>query len=199
MNTKLQNKAWSALPKEFKEEVKKEYRKGYVCETLTMLITLFGHHNLTSDAEEEEMLTVKRSDVINEFDKLHKLSYKAADLQLGLNAFRTLFGSKCLPDEDAREDNFAKSEPKLAEPKNEGTRQKQCVPKNAESGTHLFNHILKDGFRDHNRLHIAAMMMQGLLANPNNNANLCETVADALKCADALIAEVEKGNSDGED
>lgn len=43
------------------------------------------------------------------------------------------------------------------------------------------------------------MMMQGLLANPNNNANLSETVVDALNCADALIAEVEKGNSDGED
>ena len=66
-------------------------------------------HNLTSDTEEEEMLTVKRSDVINEFDKLHKLSYKAADLQLGLNAFRTLFGSKCLP--NAHEDNFATKKP----------------------------------------------------------------------------------------
>ena len=107
MTKELQDLAWSCLPKEFKEEVKKEYRKGYVCETLTMLITLFGHHNLTSDAEGEEMLTVKRSDVINEFDKLHKLSYKAADLQLGLNAFRTLFGSKCLPD------NVESSEPNV--------------------------------------------------------------------------------------
>lgn len=62
-----------------------------------------------------------------------------------------------------------------------------------------FDNILKNGFREHNRLHIAAMMMQGLLANPNNNANLSETVVDALNCADALIAEVEKGNSDGED
>lgn len=173
MDKTLQDLAWSCLPKEFKEEVKKEFRKGYVCETLTMLITLFGHHNLTSDAEGEEMLTVKRSDVINEFDKLHKLSYKAADLQLGLNAFRTLFGSKCLPDE----------EPKPAEPKEDKH----------------FDNILKDSFRDHNRLHIAAMAMQGILANSNNNANLSETVVDALNCADALIAEVEKGNSDGED
>ena len=63
MDKTLQDLAWSCLPKEFKEEVKKEYRKGYVCETLTMLITLFGHHNLTSDAEEEGMLTVSRKRV----------------------------------------------------------------------------------------------------------------------------------------
>ena len=50
MNTELQNKAWSALPKEFKEEVKKLYREftftreGYYVE-------LFGLHNLTSDSE----------------------------------------------------------------------------------------------------------------------------------------------------
>lgn len=156
-----------------------------------------------SDAEGEEMLTVKRSDVINEFDKLHKLSYKAADLQLGLNAFRTLFGSKCLPDE-LNEDNFAKSEPKPSEPKNEGTRQKQCVPKNAESGTHSFNHILKDGFREHNRLHIAAMAMQGILSNIDLFKNVLETETETLSgdsfsyqavakasllFADALIAE----------
>ena len=120
MNTKLQNKAWSVLPKEFKKELNEIYFNavvyhpcGYNHKT-DLLKYLFGYHNLTSDAEEEEMLTVKRSDVINEFDKLHKLSYKAADLQLGLNAFRTLFGSKCLPDE-LNEDNFAKSEPKPAE------------------------------------------------------------------------------------
>lgn len=111
MNTELQNKAWSALPKEFKEEVKKEYEHQLLIDNeqaYWMLERIFSKHNLISDAEGEEMLTIKRSDVINEFDQLHKLSYKAADLQLGLNAFRTLFGSKCLPDEDAHEDNFTR-------------------------------------------------------------------------------------------
>ena len=37
------------------------------------------------------------------------------------------FQKVILPDE-LNEDNFAKSEPKPAEPKNEGTRQEQCVP-----------------------------------------------------------------------
>ena len=163
-------------------------------------------HNLTSDAEGEELLTVKRSDVINEFDKLHKLSYKAADLQVGLNAFRTLFGSKCLPDEDAHEDNFATKKPKPAEPKNEGTRQEQCVPKNAESGTHL-DRIVNNGFREHNRLHIAAMAMQGILSNADRMKGYehvattppCEELTvvvarNALRYADALIKKVEGGS-----
>lgn len=204
MNTKLQNKAWSVLPKEFKKELNEIYFNavvyhpcGYNHKT-DLLKYLFGYHNLTSDAEEEEMLTVKRSDVINEFDKLHKLSYKAADLQLGLNAFRTLFGSKCLPDEDAHEDNFARFEPQPAEPKNEGTHQEQCVPKNAESGTHSFSHILKDGFREHNRLHIAAMAMQGLISKTPrfSSYEISNLVRISLDCADALIKKAEGGSDE---
>lgn len=56
-----------------------------------------------------------------------------------------------------------------------------------------FDNIIKDGFKNHNRLHIAAMAMAGLLANTNNNADISEIVADALQCADTLIAECEKG------
>lgn len=58
-----------------------------------------------------------------------------------------------------------------------------------------FDTILKKGFSKERRLNIAAMAMQGLLANPNNNASLSETIADALNCADALLHEVEKGGS----
>lgn len=62
MTTKLQNKAWSLLPKEFKEEVKAEYHrtsimyvKGqYELGVLHTYENTFGHHNLTSDAEDEE-------------------------------------------------------------------------------------------------------------------------------------------------
>lgn len=219
MDKTLQDLAWSCLPKEFKEEVKKEYRKGYVCETLTMLITLFGHHNLTSDAEgEDEMLYVssKQIDLLQgEIFKAIMDAHDADDWQDAAHyildvmprSFAALFGSKCLPDE-LNEDNFAKSEPKPSEPKNEGTRQKQCVPKNAESGTHSFNHILKDGFREHNRLHIAAMAMQGILSNADRMkryeyvateppcAELAVVVArNALRYADVLIAECEKGDN----
>lgn len=85
-----------------------------------------GKHE--KDAEGEEMLTVPRKDVIAEFDKLHKYSYQCSDLQLGLNAFRALFGSKCLPDETKplsqnplencdNEDHISTDDNKTAEPK----------------------------------------------------------------------------------
>ena len=105
MTKELQDLAWRVLPKEFKEEVKKEYRKGYVCETLTMLITLFGHHNLTSDAEgEDEMLCVSRKDMqfYYQYYKIKRESESSAE-QKAYYKGRTkvlldLFGSKCLPD-----------------------------------------------------------------------------------------------------
>lgn len=84
------------------------------------------------------------------------------------------------------------------EPKEDLIASNSGELKSQEADKHSDN-ILKDSFAKERRLNIAAMMMQGLLANPNNNSNLSETVVDALNCADALIAEVEKGNSDGED
>lgn len=65
------------------------------------------------------------------------------------------------------------------------------VPKNAESGTHSFSHILKDDFRDHNRLHIAAILAAGMLASEVR----CYPVDRALELADKLIAECEKGDN----
>lgn len=337
MTTELQNKAWSILPKEFKEEVKKEYAKylaidvddnpnlpAYAVESATsrmaLLKMLFGEHNLTSDAEGEEMLTVSR----NEVQKI----YKQADSLETCNALDALFGSKCLPDE-LNEDNFAKSEsqyhigdkvevigydyglpslgrcigkvftvsdvkydanrwmykletdewlfderdylksilwcehflkpyeePKPAEPKLKVGDKVQVNKKGdpwrgaigeiidiSDNGSCyvLFPHgqawfrnvdlepyteptdhigknsekvdrIIKDGFRDHNRLHIAALAITGLLANPSTDKEYktYQTCAQfdkdivtkeiyvaskALRYADALIAECEKGGS----
>lgn len=138
------------------------------------------------DAEGEEMLTCDR-DVV-------RMLYDRTDSVKVRQVLEGIFGSKCLPDEDAREDNFARFEPK-----NEGTRQGQCVPKNAESGTHSFNHILKDGFREHNRLHIAAMAMQGILANSHQemvDMKIDKVAELAIEAADALIAECEKGGAE---
>lgn len=68
-----------------------------------------------------------------------------------------------------------------------------------------FDTILKDGFRNHNRLQIAAMAMQALLSNPDymkwrvvttakpSLDNLSRIVArNALRYADALVAEAHK-------
>lgn len=72
MNKELIDKAWSVLPKEFKEEVKEIYLNavvhhpcGYNHKT-DLLKYLFGHHNLTSDTEGEEMLLVNKF----EFEKV---------------------------------------------------------------------------------------------------------------------------------
>lgn len=123
MTKELQDLAWSVLPKEFKEEVKKEYAKyvaidvddnpnlpAYAVESATsrraLLEMLFGEHNLTSDVEgEDEMLCVSRNEVRAIYNKIDSVW-----LRQGLEH---LFGSKCLPDETAYEDNFASKEPKF--------------------------------------------------------------------------------------
>ena len=122
-------------------------------------------HNLTSDGKGEEILMVPRSAVIAEMDKLHKYSYQIPDLQLGLNALTALFGTKCLPNEEL----------KPTEPK--------------ENANKHFDNILKGSFMEHNRLHIAAMIMSGLLVSGKEK----HPVRRALDLADALIAECEEG------
>lgn len=218
MEKYLQDRAWSMLPCKYREEVKRLYDefkdvsdryKDVPCLSdadrrssdrnighLAAMRAVFGHHNLTSDAEGEEMLCVKASKVremyaLNEnilyFDSTHKGAI------LLKKKLTELFGFKCLPDE-LNEDNFATKKPQPAEPKNEGTHQEQCVPKNAESGTHSFSHILKGGFHDNNRLHIAAMVMQGVVAN-GCISSPDEIAKYSFAVADALIAAVKEGGS----
>lgn len=122
MNKELQDLAWSVLPKKFKEEVKETYKEyaekiasksepeyrivGYIA-AQTELELLFGIHNLTSDAEGEEMLVVSRKRVQNLYN-----SHKLKGHHLAGEALIKIFGSKCLPDEVANEDNFTSKEPK---------------------------------------------------------------------------------------
>lgn len=98
MTTEIQNKVWSCLPKEFKKEVKKEWRKAYFSDTKATLEYFFGKHNLTSDAEEEEMLTVPRKAIIQAYKKC--CDKRATKYDVGYaDCLYNLFGSKCLPDE----------------------------------------------------------------------------------------------------
>lgn len=105
--------------------------------------------------------------------------------------------------------NEIKTEPD--ETKNEGTRQEQCVPKNAESGIHSFSHILKDSFQNERRLNIAAQIVASMIGSDDwttwrggsnkeiwhNMAKSSLEIADALlKIADAFIAEAEKGGEE---
>lgn len=134
MTTELQNKVWSLLPKEFKEEVKRiwsvevdcanKYKSEMHKNRTDLLYELFGEHlhwqnNLTSDAEGEEMLMCDKSKVQEAYntskDIVNNEQYGTRQYSIHTQimcVLENLFGSKCLPDE-LNEDNFAKSEPKF--------------------------------------------------------------------------------------
>ena len=122
MNKELQDLAWRVLPVEFREEVKRLYkaiREKSVNNSSTeryfdggceyAFEKLFGKHNLTSDAEGEEMLMVSRKRVQEMYAHYDKICndpnrpkdyiesvYEHAD---GVTmALDDLFGSKCLLD-----------------------------------------------------------------------------------------------------
>lgn len=80
----------------------------------------------------------------------------------------------------------------------------------------MIDSIIKEGFREHNRLRIAAMAMQGLLSNPSwTVSKVCrakevagddsdkaaailikDIAEDALEFTDELIRQCKKGGSD---
>ena len=162
------------------------------------------------DAEGEEMLMVSRTKIEALHSEIHKAIMDAHDtddwqdaahyiLDILPRSFNALFGSKCLPDEKEFAENANCKEPKPSEPTDQPV-----------TDCHNFDTILKDSFRDHNRLHIAAMAMQGILSNAyrmkqygeiamHESKNLTQLVArNAMRYADTLIAESEKGGIDGE-
>lgn len=125
------------------------------------------------------------------------------------------------------EDNFAKSEPKPAEPTctetltDDSSSQSRNLSQdfaNCDKGqfpgpVKMVDGIIKDGFKNHNRLHIAAMAMQGLLANPywmQTKAEVAleqcghdrhkaagfllkDIAGDAMEMTDALLAACKRG------
>lgn len=145
MNKELIDKAWACLPKEFKEEVKYKYNKTKTkkirkeCDLgfLNAHEGMFGVHNLTSDAEGEEMLTVPRKKVKEKWQRACEQEAKygrAQDSPVAreelyynrgiLSILDTLFGTKCLPDE-LNEDN---SRPKsLSQPSQNSRLATRCA------------------------------------------------------------------------
>lgn len=131
MNKDLQDKAFAVLPKEFKKDVKDTYCeysklistsakvtdrvKGYIG-AQTELELLFGKHNLTSDTEEEEMLTVSRRKVIAAYlyaKEMFDTEVKTGIEDISLDrlagimyAIERLFGSVCLSEEVASKPKF---------------------------------------------------------------------------------------------
>lgn len=126
MNKELIDRAWACLPREFKEEVKYEYNKTKTkkikkeCDLgfLNAHEGMFGVHNLTSDAEGEEMLIVSRkrvqdlySSYCNERDEEEPGSNRSS-LGGRIAMLQELFGSKCLPD-GAKDEAKKSFEPKF--------------------------------------------------------------------------------------
>lgn len=157
MTKELQDLAWKCLPKRFKEEVKSHYvglnaayralfskdsltnaecdRCNAMREKIVLYNMYFGYHNLTSDAEGEEMLCVSRkqvqemyADIINDIRDYNGENPEMVgttdpilrERATGMKAqLCRLFGSKCLPDEacNVASSDVASSKPKPTEPK----------------------------------------------------------------------------------
>ncbi len=247
MDKEIQRIAWNCLPKEFKEEVKKEYARcvaidmddssnlpAYAVESAisrkALLEIFFGIRNLTSDAEGEEMLTVSRKQVQGIYKSNQKeinrenVSSSDKDCYETVNeVLKTLFGSKCLPEPsklqascrqvnvDSSHDNVDSShgnadnlEPKPAEPNPDGDKLSP-EPQPANRTPSSYTQPVTDCHHT-DRLRIAAMAMQALLSNADRIKryedialyplpdNLTRIVArNALRYADALVAETQKG------
>lgn len=97
----------------------------------------------------------------------------------------SIFGSKCLPDEDIHEDNFTSIEPK-------------------EEADKQFDNALKDSFRNKRRLNIAAQIVASMICSDDwttwrggSNKEIWHNMAkSSLEIADTLIAEAEKGGEE---
>lgn len=207
MTKELQDLAWSVLPKEFKVEVKDDYKElvsvldyfqnkislnneecdrcDLIREKRAIYNKYFGHHNLTSDAEGEEMLTVSAITVREMYAANERIKTDASDNELGLTSdhinhvLRCLFGSKCLPDEEPKScGELLDKMNGIADKILDATEPKAAEPK----------------FKmDEQRLNIATKIAQGMLAAREDYSGDCTfIVKKSFEIADALIAGCKK-------
>lgn len=159
MDKELINRAWSVLPKEFKEEVKKVARiysgrtsalfggeRHIANKFLDEFIGLFGFHNLTSDKETEEMLTIPRSVIIERYHALThpEDEYDSAQRRANIYLLQQLFGGKCLPDEGGKlpaNCQQVKSEPQAPDYFRDPAKKADLSPKEADL---LISRTLRD-------------------------------------------------------
>lgn len=174
MNKKLQDKTWAVLPKEFKEEVKREFQSvnnedmlphgSFLKGCYSTMVLLFGEHNLTSGAEVEELKPTEPVFVIDSiaWDKSTSEPYRISGARINKDGqTEYLVGNV-----------WAK--PGELEPYTEPVEQDFKMVNNPDR-----------------RLTIAAIAMRGMLARVDDTPQvIAET---AFRYADALIAESEKG------
>lgn len=229
MDKKTQALAWSVLPKEFKEETKRlsQYYSRHVSALFGMerqradnfyreFVSLFGIHNLTSDAEGEEMLMCVKGQAVKLYDIANRAFAINGDkwYQGYMKAMQDLFGSKCLPEE----------EPKPAEPKVkrhvsvkeaceilgvdefEATKLVKSKPKATCTDDCKDTEFPHDAQKcgtvyQRRKMDMAAMVAAGILAGSDFMTNDCTKEAFdklakvSLACANAIISKTLK---DGE-
>ena len=111
MEKKTQDLAWKCAPKEFRGIVRNMYERfckpaslEYFEDARSLLKALYGHHNLTSDTEPEEMLHCSRDFVIGRYKHLtSSIAWNEGDVrafQAETSLLKELFGDKCLPDKE---------------------------------------------------------------------------------------------------
>ena len=106
MTKEIQDRTWASLPKEVRSEIKAEYQNAIEGSDLeSFLQDFFGHHNLTSDTEPEEMLMVERKKVRCLYASTQKIVAPTSKsfIEGKLQAYYELFGDKCLPDKEAEQ------------------------------------------------------------------------------------------------
>lgn len=120
MNKEQQDLVWKCLPKEVREEIKKRYKNlssTFLTERYMELHNTFGHHNLTSNTEPEEMLMVERKKVqelydglLNEKDAVSISTPYGSTITARLQLLKELFGDKYMPDKEESNPKFHKGD-----------------------------------------------------------------------------------------
>ena len=127
MDKTTQDLAWKCAPKEFRGIVRNMYERfnkpassEYFEDARSLLKALYGHHNLTSDTEPEEMLHCSRDFVIGRYKHLtSSIAWNEGDVrafQAETSLLKELFGDKCLPDKP-NTPNSGELKPQMAENK----------------------------------------------------------------------------------
>lgn len=197
MDKELIDIAWRCLPRDFREEVKKEWKKTDNNTAKLTIEYFFSKHNLTLDAEGEgEVLYVSRKKVQELYDLVYEIYADGTKewYQGYMKAMHDLFGSKCLPDEEPLFSNQPENynnENLIVVSENKPTESTCTDDCPSPCPSQHFDNIINQSFADHNRLHIAAMLAAGMLASEVR----CYPVDRALELADKLIAECEKGDN----
>lgn len=135
MEKKLQDLAWTSLPKEMRDKLIEWYQtfqyhtnfdNDPIAEAqMKLLEDLYGSHNLTSDTEPEEMLVIPRIDAIEEYKQATADLARTGDLKYRgkRELLKSLFGDKCLPDE-----KLTKSKQEMETEIKESTTQVELKP-----------------------------------------------------------------------